>query len=162
MWIKLRSTPQVITMFTNRQGWLIAFFGLLAVISIRAEAQIQLPSQTPPANEHNLRDTIDGPSLFQAHCAVCHGKDATGGGPAAAALKKRVPDLTRISQRHKGLFPLDEVQLTISGDMVPSPAHGSREMPIWGPIFSQIEWDQDLGKIRIYNLARFLENLQKR
>jgi hypothetical protein len=52
--------------------------------------------------------------------------------------------------------------MTISGDAVPSPAHGSREMPIWGPVFSQIEWDQDLGKVRIYNLAKFLETLQRK
>jgi mono/diheme cytochrome c family protein len=121
-----------------------------------------LPPQTPPSNERNLLQAVDGATLFQAHCAVCHGKDAAGGGPAASALKKAVPDLTRISQRRRGTFPLDEVQLTIAGNVVPSPAHGSREMPIWGPVFSRIEWDQDLGRIRIYNLAKYLETLQKK
>ena len=136
--------------------------GVLAMPgAIKRGAAAQLP-QKPPVNERNLLETIDGPTLFQSNCAVCHGKDATGGGPAASALRKRVPDLTRIGQRHNGVFPFDEVQMTISGDLVPSPAHGSREMPIWGPVFSQIEWDQDLGKVRIYNLAKFLEDLQKK
>ena len=33
-------------------------------------------------------------------------------------------------------------------------------MPVWGPIFSQIAWDQDLGQIRVYNLAKYLEKIQ--
>jgi len=33
-------------------------------------------------------------------------------------------------------------------------------MPVWGPIFSQIVWDQDLGQIRVYNLAKYLEKMQ--
>ena len=31
-------------------------------------------------------------------------------------------------------------------------------MPAWAPLFSQIIWDQDLGPIRLYNLARYLES----
>ena len=50
----------------------------------------------------------------------------------------------------------------ISGEEIVTPAHGSREMPIWGPIFGQIAWDQDLGKVRIYNLTRYIESLQKK
>lgn len=124
--------------------------------------QAPRPPQAPPTDQRNLMETVDGAALFQMHCAVCHGKDAAGGGPAASALKKRVPDLTQISRRHGGTFPLEQVQQTIAGDAVPSPAHGSRDMPIWGPVFSQIEWDQDLGRIRIYNLAKYLETLQKK
>jgi hypothetical protein len=33
-------------------------------------------------------------------------------------------------------------------------------MPVWEPIFSQVGQDQDLGRVRIDNLARYLENLQ--
>jgi mono/diheme cytochrome c family protein len=136
--------------------------GILVVIAGKAYVQVPVPPRTPPANERNLLNTVDGPTLFQAHCAVCHGKDAAGKGPAASALRKPVPDLTRIAQRSGGQFPLEQVERTIAGEVVPSPAHGSREMPIWGPVFSQIEWDQDLGKIRIYNLAKYLETLQKK
>src|SRR5687768_2134648 len=108
---------------------------------VASQLSEQLPNQSK--EEQRLILSLDGAELFRTHCAVCHGKDATGAGPAASALRKKVPDLTKISQRHRGEFPLAEVQLTISGDVVPSPAHGSREMPIWGPIFSQIAWDQD-------------------
>lgn len=103
-----------------------------------------------------------GDKLFRAYCASCHGVDAKGGGPAASSLKKLVPDLTRISQRNGGKFPLDRIQTTISGEDLGTSAHGSRAMPVWGPIFSQIAWDQDLGRVRVYNLAKYLESLQRR
>jgi hypothetical protein len=41
-----------------------------------------------------------------------------------------------------------------------SAGHRTREMPVWGPIFSQVDRDQDLGRVRIDNLARYLESLQ--
>jgi hypothetical protein len=33
-------------------------------------------------------------------------------------------------------------------------------MPVWGPIFSEVSWDQDLGRVRIYSLAMYLEAIQ--
>jgi mono/diheme cytochrome c family protein len=136
--------------------------GFVFYTSVGRRSLAQIPPQTPPVKEPSMIHAVDGASLFQSYCATCHGKDASGRGPAAAALKKSVPDLTQIAQRHGGAFPVDDVHLIISGEIVPSPAHGSREMPIWGPIFSQIEWDQDLGRVRIYNLAKYLETLQKK
>jgi hypothetical protein len=31
-----------------------------------------------------------------------------------------------------------------------------------GPIFSQIAWDRDFGPVRIANLARYIEEMQKK
>ena len=81
--------------------------------------------------EKDRSQFMEGPAVFQAYCAVCHGKDARGGGPAAGALKRRTPDLTRISRRNGGIFPFESVQKIISGKGPGIPAHGSREMPIW-------------------------------
>ena len=39
-------------------------------------------------------------------------------------------------------------------------SHGSREMPIWGPIFHQIEADVDRGNVRLENLMKYLESIQ--
>ncbi len=75
-----------------------------------------------------------GRTLFMQHCASCHGDDAKGAGPAALALKKQPPDLTVLAKRNHGKFPYDEVRKAIDGD-VEVPAHGSREMPSWGPLF---------------------------
>jgi hypothetical protein len=78
----------------------------------------------------------------------------------AQSLKVSPPDLTRIAVRNSSQFPLARVQKIIAGE-VPIPAgHGTREMPVWGPVFSQIVWDQDLGQIRVYNLAKFIEQMQ--
>jgi len=52
------------------------------------------------------------------------------------------------------------VRRLISGEEAVGAGHGTREMPVWGPIFSQVGQDQDLGRVRIDNLARYLESLQ--
>ena len=79
----------------------------------------------------------------------------------ARALKSPPADLTRIAIRNGGTFPLKKVERIISGDSPLEAGHGTREMPVWGPIFSQIAWDVDLGNIRVANLAKYIESLQK-
>ena len=80
----------------------------------------------------------------------------------AKALTTAAPDLTRIAARNGGKFPLARIQKIISGeDPVPG-GHGTRDMPVWGPIFSQVAWDQDLGRMRVYNLAKQIEAIQAR
>jgi len=107
-----------------------------------------------------LIDSLQGASLYKAYCAVCHGEDAKGNGPMAKSLKGAPPDLTCISARNGGVFPLVRVRSLISGEEAVGAGHGTHEMPVWGPIFSQVGQDQDLGRVRIDNLARYLESLQ--
>ncbi len=107
-----------------------------------------------------LINSIDGPALYRAYCAVCHGSDATGNGPMAPALRVPPPDLTRIAERNGGLFPMARVERIIAGEEPLASGHGTREMPLWGPIFCQVERDQDLGRVRIDNLTRYLMGLQ--
>ena len=57
------------------------------------------------------------------------------------------------------MFPSARVRKMISGDEVLA-SHGSREMPIWGPIFHQVEEDRDFGAVRLENLAKYLESIQ--
>ena len=119
-------------------------------------------AQNHPSNPETVRliDSIQGQALYKAYCAVCHGSDGKGGGPMAQALKVPPVDLTRISARNGGNFPSARIERIISG-VEPVPAgHGTREMPLWGPIFSQIAWDQDLGRVRVDNLARYLREMQ--
>jgi hypothetical protein len=78
----------------------------------------------------------------------------------AQSLKVRPSDLTRISARNGGSFPLARIEKIISGEDPVPPVHGTREMPVWGPIFSQVAWDQDLGRVRVDNLARYLKEMQ--
>jgi mono/diheme cytochrome c family protein len=104
-------------------------------------------------------DSVEGQALYGTYCAVCHGDDGKGGGPMARVLKTPPPDLTHIWMRNGGRFSLERVQKVISGEAEVG-SHGTSEMPLWGPIFSQSVWDQDLGRIRIYNLAKYLEKIQ--
>ncbi len=110
--------------------------------------------QLPPL----IRST-KGADLFQTYCAPCHGAGAKGNGPVAPALKAKVPDLTLLAKRNGGQFPEPRVRKVILGDDVVA-SHGSREMPIWGPIFHQIEEDVDRGNVRVENLVKYLESIQ--
>ena len=120
-----------------------------------------LIGEQKPESPQTLGRT-QGASLYLAHCAVCHGRDARGGGPMARSLKVSPPDLTRIAKRNGSQFPLARVQKIIAGELPVPAGHGTREMPVWGPVFSQIVWDQDLGQIRVYNLAKYLEQQQSK
>jgi mono/diheme cytochrome c family protein len=120
-------------------------------------------AQTPKvdtAETTHLIDSIQGPALYTAYCAVCHGADGKGAGPMAKSLKAALPDLTRISLREGGKFPLLRMEHVISGEEPLPAGHGTRDMPVWGPIFSQVAWDQDLGRVRVFNLAKYLESIQ--
>jgi mono/diheme cytochrome c family protein len=130
--------------------------GGLAWTCIGALAQDQ---KAQPAETTRLITSIQGPALYKAYCAVCHGTDGKGSGPMAKSLKVPVADLTRITMRSGGKFPRMRVEQIILGEEIPA-GHGAREMPLWGPIFSQVTTDQDLGRVRVDNLARFLEGMQ--
>ncbi|HWE52558.1 MAG TPA: cytochrome c [Bryobacteraceae bacterium] len=103
-----------------------------------------------------------GPPLFRSYCASCHGVDGRGGGPVSKSLKSAPPDLTRISARNGGVFPDVRVSKIISGEGVAFGAHGSQDMPVWGPVFSIAGSDRDLGRTRIENLVQYLRDIQKR
>lgn len=122
--------------------------------------QGQNSAQRPETQQ--LIPSLDGATLFVTYCAVCHGKAADGRGPMASILKTPVPNLTEIAKRNRGTFSLERVEATIAGTEESGLGHGTREMPIWGPIFSQVTTDQDFGKVRIYNLAKYLESIQKK
>jgi len=119
-----------------------------------------LPSALALAQNKRI-DSIEGPVLYKAHCAVCHGMGARGDGPLAKHLKVTPTNLTLLASHNKGTFPLVRVQKTISGETELPAGHGSSLMPVWGPVFSQVDADRDLGQLRIYNLALYLKTQQK-
>ena len=108
-----------------------------------------------------LADSLQGPDIFREHCAACHGADGRGNGPAAAALKNTPPDLTSIAKRNGGVFPEERVRSIVAGNEVLI-SHGSREMPIWGEIFHQIENDRDYGHVRMQNITDYLKSIQQK
>jgi mono/diheme cytochrome c family protein len=131
---------------------------LVLLVSLAGFVSAQIRNQQQPA----IRP-VDGASIFQNYCAACHGLEGRGNGPVAKVLKREVPDLTRLSLRNNGAFPGIHVRTIImfGGDDLLS-AHGSKEMPIWGSIFHEIEFDQDLGNVRLENLTKYLESMQRK
>jgi mono/diheme cytochrome c family protein len=108
-----------------------------------------------------LIQSLKGADLFRSYCASCHGREGKGDGPVAPALNAKVPDLTTIAQRHGGVFPEKWVTELIEGPESVL-AHGSREMPIWGAIFHQIENDRDYGQVRLKNVTDYLRSIQQK
>jgi mono/diheme cytochrome c family protein len=100
----------------------------------------------------------DGKQMFSSYCAVCHGAEAKGNGPAAASLTKTPADLTRISARNGGTFPAVKVQRYIQG-LDEIPAHGTRDMPMWGDLFRSL--NPDAAQIRVAALTEYLKSLQQ-
>ena len=113
-------------------------------------------AQRAGSSKERLIASIQGPALYKAYCAECHGPEAKGDGPAASTLKVPPADLTRISARNGG-FPLMRIERIISGE---EERRGHGAMPAWGPVFSEVDRDQDLGRVRIDNLARYLRDIQ--
>lgn len=100
----------------------------------------------------------DPGKMFTTYCAVCHGKEGIGNGPAAASLTKKPADLTKISARNGGAFPEVKVKRYIEGlDEVA--AHGTRDMPMWGDLFASLS--RDTAQLRIQGLSDYLKGLQK-
>jgi mono/diheme cytochrome c family protein len=103
-----------------------------------------LAEQSSDQESASDRSSVKGSEIFRHYWASCHGIDGRGHGPASAALKHGAPDLTQVARRNGGKFPVQHVRDIIEGKESSPMAHGSQEMPVWGPIFHRVEWDQDL------------------
>lgn len=101
-----------------------------------------------------------GQEMFTSYCASCHGKDAKGDGPAASALKSAPADLTALAKKNGGKYPSDKVTAILRGQADVT-AHGTREMPVWGPVFWHMSGGHESETMqRIANLNHYIESLQ--
>jgi len=126
---------------------------------------VALAAQDNPIVERNQLPAAyvpSGKTMFKQYCASCHGADAKGRGPATPTLNTRVPDLTTLAKRHDGKYPYEYVANTLR--FGPGfAAHGSKEMPVWGPIFQYLDnYDEAAVNQRIKNLCDYLESLQEK
>lgn len=135
---------------------------ILMAISVCAVAQ-QAPAQGSPEIKRVpiVRTPADsGKEMFTSYCAVCHGKDGKGDGPAASAMKNPPTDLTLLAQKNGDKYPGPHVAAVIRGQAT-TPAHGSEDMPVWGPLFSSISQGHTAQvQQRISNLVSYVETLQ--
>jgi mono/diheme cytochrome c family protein len=105
-----------------------------------------------------------GAELFKSYCASCHGVVARGGGPVAPELITPPSDLSRIAARNGGVFPESSIVKVIDGRF-DLPAHGSREMPVWGTCLAEeipgFATGDEVARGRIASLVEYLKSLQE-
>jgi len=137
---------------------LIRFTLLLgAMVSFSAAATLA-QSQVKKA-PIQMTSASSGSEMFNSYCAVCHGKDGKGNGPAASALKTPPTDLTQLAKNSNGKFPADHIASDLRNGV--AGAHGSPDMPVWGPLFSSVSnHDDSMVQMRISNLIHYLESIQ--
>jgi len=142
---------------------LVLMFIALIVCACTVAAQNQTQGQPEKTIKHvPIKSTspVSGKEMYMAYCAVCHGTDGKGGGPAASALKVPPTDLTLLSKNNGGKYPAMKVTSSIRGESA-TPAHGSKEMPVWGTLFWSMSQGHE-GEVqeRVSNLTHYIETLQ--
>lgn len=138
------------------RGWVLlpAMLFLSATFAAAQDAQKGIKTAPMP-----VTSAASGEEMFNAYCAVCHGKGAKGDGPAATEFKKPPTNLTLLTKHYNGKFPEAYVAQVIQSGPRDAKAHGSKDMPVWGTLFSATD-DSATVKQRIYNLAKYIETLQ--
>jgi mono/diheme cytochrome c family protein len=104
-----------------------------------------------------------GAEDFAQYCAVCHGSGGTGDGEMAAGLDPKPADLTRISARNGGTFPMTQVMAQIWGYA----QEDGRVMPQFAPLLdgNLVLFDSGDGiatptPLRLVQLGQYVQALQ--
>ncbi len=127
----------------------------------------QTPSATPRSSTPEIKHVpatytspVSGKEMYTSYCASCHGADGKGDGPAAPALKMPATNLMTLAQRNGGVFPAAHIATEIQGGAM-TLAHGSKDMPVWGPVFMALGTHSAAQtQLRIRNLTNYLESIQ--
>ena len=109
-----------------------------------------------------LADVAEGERLYRIHCLACHGESGRGEGSMREQLDIEPPDLTIIAAENGGECPTEKIRQIIDGRHV-TPAHGTREMPVWGFTFQSSATDTVAEKdvqALITALTEYLESMQ--
>jgi mono/diheme cytochrome c family protein len=132
---------------------------LVSITLITAVAQVKI-KKTPITHT----SPASGKDMYVSYCGACHGVDGTGNGPAIAALKVPPTDLTKLAAHNKGQYPASKVSESIRSGV--TPAHGSAEMPIWGPLFRDLCGSEPAPstqvELRIHNLTEYIKSIQQK
>jgi len=149
-----------VKMEVKMKTWVRCSFLLLGGLLFCSAGIVQAQEKTVKKAPIQNTSPASGEEMFKTYCAACHGKDAKGAGPASADLKTTPPDLTTLAKRHDGKFPEDYVTNVLRNG-TKAPAHGSSDMPVWGPLFAKVSGeDPSIVGMRIANLVHYISTLQ--
>ena len=129
------------------------FAAMLLMAGSVSAAQTTLPAPPPL-----LTASLAGVDSFHHYCAPCHGPSGRGDGPVGPALNVRPSDLGQLSAQNGGVFPRARVRAILTGTTAVT-AHGTSEMPVWGPLLRAFE-SEARARVRMENLVEFVESLQ--
>ncbi|MEI7784951.1 MAG: c-type cytochrome [Betaproteobacteria bacterium] len=152
----------------------------LAVLVAMSAAAPALAQSAPPSSASRQGSVLSprdiasrdfGRREYERSCASCHGASGKGDGVLAGLLIKNPPDLTQLTRSNQGVFPFQRLYQVIDGESLP--AHGTREMPVWGREYrledgqyftdSPMPYDpQALVRSRILSLLEYINRLQVR
>jgi mono/diheme cytochrome c family protein len=134
----------------------------IAILLVPLLGSLVLPAQDKPTVVQKVPVSPtalnSGKEMFGHYCAACHGPTGKGDGPAASGFKKAPRDLSRLAHDNGGKYPSAQVSATLS--MEECCVHGSKVMPIWGPLLSSVSGSQAETQLRIANLVKYIETLQ--
>jgi mono/diheme cytochrome c family protein len=136
-------------------AFLIGLVAAMGFLSAQTPTKIKSVPLTPTS-------PASGQEMFATYCAVCHGPDGKGNGPATPALKTPPANLARLAASHDGIFPENRVFGILSGK-VEITAHGSSEMPMWGTLLRSLSpGDSKMANLRVVNLTSYLKSIQEK
>jgi mono/diheme cytochrome c family protein len=139
-------------------GAVTVALGMFALVQQSAQSQEKVIKHVPVKQTN----AASGEEMYKNYCAACHGADGKGSGPAASALKVSPTDLSDLSTKNGGKYPSLHVSSVLRGE-AETPAHGSKDMPVWGPLFRHLSQGHDAEvQQRIANLNQYVETLQKK
>lgn len=135
---------------------------LAVPFAIGVSAVLGLVACLPPGP---VQPQTTGAGDYTELCAPCHGPTGVGNGPLAAELAIKPADLTGLSARNDGEFPLARVMSKIWGY-----SHGAvpSMMPEFGPLLDSPIVLVDVGDgiatptpERLIDLADYLKSIQR-
>lgn len=141
-------------------GWL----GIVMMVGGLTAAATAMPAAQQSTADKPfslLSPSLYGVDNFHSYCSPCHGRDGRGHGPVAVVLKTPPPDLTTLAARNRGVFPRGRVRDFITNGSEETPAHGTSEMPVWGPTFRSLDSSDRAVSVRIANVVEYLATIQQ-
>jgi mono/diheme cytochrome c family protein len=141
---------------------LLRWSALIAIV-VAGAAAATLHAQSARQGKPPLAiESLGATDSYEFYCASCHGDTGRGDGPVASTMRVKPADLTTLAERNGGSFPRERIEGYVTGTGRSIAAHGSRDMPVWGPAFRALDGSDARARVRVAAIVDHLESLQTR